>query len=416
VNGRPAPRRLFVLLLVVEALLPGCEASQPACDGGVCDRAAPTATGDAATPPPIRVVDEDAACAMQSTEASAGLDKQVDVLFVIDNSGSMGEEIAAIRRNIDQSFARIVEESRVDYRVLVLSAFGTEGTSVCIEPPLAGAPCADGLYATNGDRFFHYHLPIDSFDPWCKLLSALDRPDPNGRAPGGLKAWLRPDAEKVIVAITDDSPSCTYQGGGESQPVVFGAPGADPYEDALLFHQTLLAAAPEQLGVAPDARYAFYAFVGLSPHADATAPWFPHEPLQAELCDTAASPGLGYQALSVITDALRYPVCEGRGFDAVLRVLARSVVESAKAECSFQLPAPPRGQFLNKDTIHVEYRPRGDGEAVDIRQVAEEGRCDDHAFLLRGDRIELCRQACAIVEADRAAALRVLYGCLVDVE
>jgi hypothetical protein len=138
VNGRPAPRRLFVLLLVVEALLPGCEASQPACDGGDCDRAAPTATGDAATPPPIRVVDEDAACAMQSTEASAGLDKQVDVLFVIDNSGSMGEEIAAIRRNIDQSFARIVEESRVDYRVLVLSAFGTEGTSVCIEPPLAG--------------------------------------------------------------------------------------------------------------------------------------------------------------------------------------------------------------------------------------------------------------------------------------
>jgi hypothetical protein len=100
----------------------------------------------------------------------------------------------------------------------------------------------------------------------------------------------------------------------------------------------------------------------------------------------------------------------------VLRVLARSVVESAKAECSFQLPAPPRGQFLNNDTIHVEYRPRGDGEAVDIRQVAEEGQCDDHAFLLRGDRIELCRQACAIVEADRAAALRVLYGCLVDVE
>jgi hypothetical protein len=223
---------------------------------------------------------------------------------------------------------------------------------------------------------------------------------------------IDPEGYVLIVDRTKD----LIKSGGESQPVVFGAPGADPYEDALLFHQTLLAAAPEQLGVAPDARYAFYAFVGLSPHADATAPWFPHEPLQAELCDTAASPGLGYQALSVITDPLRYPVCEGRGFDAVLRVLARSVVESAKAECSFQLPAPPRGQFLNKDTIHVEYRPRGDGEAVDIRQVAEEGRCDDHAFLLRGDRIELCRQACAIVEADRAAALRVLYGCLVDVE
>jgi hypothetical protein len=402
--------------LALCTLLIGCEADDRACDGGACDAgtASPSPFLDGALP--VSEVAADAACAMQSTAASPGLDKQVDVLFVIDNSGSMTEEIAAIRRNIDQSFARIVEESRVDYRVLVLSAFGTTGTTVCIEPPLGGAACSDGLYATNGERFFHYHLPIDSLDPWCKLLGALDRPDPNGRAPDGLRGWLRPEAEKVIVMITDDSPACAFDPGDDSEPVAFGQPGADPVEDAVRFHQTLLARAPDQFGVASDLRYAFYAFVGLSAHADVTVPYFPYEPLQPELCDTAASAGLAYQALSVLTDALRYPVCEGRGFDAVLRVLARSVVESAKADCSFELPAAPAGMFIDPASVAIEYQPGAGGELRHIRQVRGEGDCDASAFYVGAGRIELCRQACAIVEADRSAALRVLYGCLPDVQ
>lgn len=410
VNARPALRQLGLL----GTLLLGCEATKAPCDGGTCEPKPSSVLGDGGLP--TQVVSEDRACAMQSTEASPGIDKQVDILFVIDNSGSMADEIAAIRRNIDESFARIVEESRVDYRVLVLSAFGTDGTAVCIEPPLAGAPCSDGLYATNGERFFHYHLPIDSFDPWCKLLGALDVPDPNGRAPQGLRGWLRPAAEKVIVAITDDSPSCQYASGSAAETASFGPPGADPFADALRFHELLLARAPDQFGVASDPRYAFYSLVGLRAHADADEPYFPHQALEPELCDTAASAGLPYQALSVITDALRYPVCEGRGFDAVLRVLARSVVESAKADCSFELPAAPAGQFLDPSTVLVEYRQGGTSEPVQIRQVRDEGDCDERGFFFAGERIELCRQACALVEADRAAALRVLYGCLADVE
>jgi len=414
VNARTGLPTLAVLGSLLLWL--GCEAGEAPCDGGACaSTPRPTSPlGDGGLP--TQVVSEEHACAMQSTEASPGLDKQVDILFVIDNSGSMAEEIAAVRKNIDENFARIVEDSRVDYRVIVVSAFGTDGTTVCIEPPLAGAPCSDGLYATNGERFFHYHLPIDSFDSWCKLLTALDVPDPNGRAPGGLREWLRPAAEKVIVAITDDSPSCKYDPGGDAQSVWFGKPGSDPFEDALQFHESLLAAAPDQFGVPASPRYTFYSLVGLQAHGDVSEPYFPHEALQPQLCDTAASAGLPYQALSVITDALRYPVCEGRGFDAVLRVLARSVVESAKADCSFHLPEAPAGQFLDPSTVLVEYRRGGVGEPVRIRQVRDASGCDDHGFVFAGQRIELCRQACAIVEADRAAALRVLYGCLVDVE
>ena len=75
---------------------------------------------------------------MQTTRAERGAVKEVDIIFVVDNSGSMTDEIDAIRRNINDNFAAIIEASGVDYRVILLSQYGREGTNVCIEPPLAG--------------------------------------------------------------------------------------------------------------------------------------------------------------------------------------------------------------------------------------------------------------------------------------
>ena len=139
-------------------------------------------------------------------------------------------------------------------------------------------------------------------------------------------------------------------------------------------------------------------------------PYFPHEPIVDEHCDTAPSPGLAYQALSVITDALRYPVCEGRGFDAVFRVLAQNVVESTKAECTFEIPEPPAGQSINRASIAIEYRAAG-GAPTAIDQVQDRDACGARSFYVADDQLQLCPDACAEVEADRRAELRVLYGC-----
>jgi hypothetical protein len=246
---------------------------------------------------------------------------------------------------------------------------------------------------------------------WCQLLSTFDRSDPEGRAPNGWQSFLRPEAHKALIVITDDSAVCTFERGEIS--VQFGAPEADPYEDALAFHRALLATSPEQFGAAPDVRYRFYSFVGMAPHELATEPWFPHEDLSAELCDTAASAGLAYQALSVITDALRYPVCEGRGFDVVFRALARSVIESTKASCVFQIPSAPVDQSINLRTISLEYRAGGTAAPLQLAQVENRDACDDRSFYVRGEQLELCPDACALVEADPAAQLDVLYECQV---
>src|SRR6185312_12349967 len=151
-----------------------------------------------------------AACAMQSIDAMPGDRRPVDIIFVIDNSGSMSEEIAAVRRNIDHDFAAIIDESDVDYRVIMLSLFGQEGTGVCIDPPLGGADCSQGVGKTNSDHYFHFNQEIGSNDALCQILDALDNGKLDKRAPKGLQQWLRKDAVKAFVLITDDSARCSY--------------------------------------------------------------------------------------------------------------------------------------------------------------------------------------------------------------
>jgi hypothetical protein len=399
-----ARRHLTRSLTSAVLALAACGEGEAACPGGRC----PGATRDlvdAALAP----VSADEACAMQSTRARRGVDKQVDVIFIVDNSGSMTQEIEAIRANINRSFASIIADSGADFRVILLSLYGTGGTSLCIDPPLAGSACGSGIVGTQSQVLYHYDVEIDSVGGWCTLLKTFDAPDAAGLAPDGWGAWLRPEAEKAFVIITDDSPSCSYQRGEER--VSFGGSGADPFADALAFHETLLALSPEQFGVPPNIRYAFHSIVGMAPRDVPTEPWFPHQEIENEICDTGASPGAGYQALSIITDALRYPVCEGRGFDAVFQVLARNVIERAKADCVFEIPEAPPEQGVDLLTVTVEYHPAGGDELVRFDQVASRDDCRRDAFYIADDRIRLCTDACDVVEADDAAELDVLYAC-----
>jgi hypothetical protein len=403
-------RRLTTLLRLgcFAGALIACTADRPCSGPGCAQKAAAAAPASSSAVEPT-LVDPEAACAMQSARAERGPSKQVDIIFAIDNSGSMSEEIAAIRENINRNFAALVQDSGVDFRVILLSLHGTGGTTICIEPPLAGAPCTEGLYATNSDSFFHYNVEVASLDAFCLLLYTFDHPDPEERAPRGWQEWLRPSAEKVFVLFTDDSAACLYRAGPDR--VEFGRADADPYADALLFHETLLALSPEQFGTPANARYRFFSIVGLGAQDPPTEPWFPGQSLNPATCESAPSAGLAYQALSVITDALRYPVCEGKGFDAVFRVLARNVIEASKLACVFELPAAPEDQAIDPRSIRIQYA-NADGEPPRLlEQIADETTCSARSFYIRDGRIELCPEACLTVQADPSTEIDVLYGC-----
>src|SRR5262245_13950664 len=74
----------------------------------------------------------DAACV--ATSAEAKLEKKpVDIIFIIDNSGSMTDNIAGVERNINQNFASIIGASSIDYRVIMLSEHGSaDDQRICV--------------------------------------------------------------------------------------------------------------------------------------------------------------------------------------------------------------------------------------------------------------------------------------------
>ena len=138
-------------------------------------------------------------CGNQVVEAQL-IPKPVDIILTIDNSGSMGEEILGVQNNINNNFAQLIADSGVDFRVVLVSLFGSDGTKVCIDPPLAGATCAAGLQASTSDVFFHYNLEIDSANSLCQLLVAFDRPGFGYSSQPADRRWTAHAQADVIAA------------------------------------------------------------------------------------------------------------------------------------------------------------------------------------------------------------------------
>jgi hypothetical protein len=404
--------RRFSSALCATLLVATGACSDDKCVGAKCpDAGAGTAgVGLVMTDAAIHAVSEDEACSAQSVHAMRGPKRPVDVIFVIDNSGSMDEEIAAVRDNINRDFAGIIAASGVDYRVIMLSKYGLDSLGVCVEPPLAEADCDLGIDKTNSAVFYHYDQEIGSNDALCQILSTFDRPDARGRAPQGWQAWLRPEAHKAFVIVTDDSPLCVY-GQGESQ-VMFGQPGMDAFEDALGFHSALLARSGAQFGVPPDIKYQFFSIVGMAAGPVPGEPFFPHQSIVTSTCDTAPAPGPTYQALSIVTDSLRYPVCEGRSFDSIFHVLASSVIQASQSDCEFEIPEAPPDQAFLLDSVNLEYRPGGGTSGAQrFRQVRTPAECAMKPAFYIDDHIRLCPTACSLVKKDPTPEVQILFGC-----
>lgn len=111
----------------------------------------------------------------------------VDVVWLVDTSGSMVAETAAVNANLNR-FATSLAQSGLDYRVVMIAARGTGRLRVCVPPPLGGANCADG------PRFRHVPQFIGSRNPLQILLSTYSQ----------WRDFLRPGTHRVIVAVTDD--------------------------------------------------------------------------------------------------------------------------------------------------------------------------------------------------------------------
>jgi hypothetical protein len=352
-------------------------------------------------PGEMRPVTIDDACVVD--QAQATLVKQpVDIILVLDNSGSMSDELQAVESNINVNFASILASSQIDYRVILISrhrqapptASEEASTSICVTTPLSGlADCTQAQEPVLTDRFFQYSIKIDSTNSFDLVLDTYNgnEEDKFDLAPLGWSQWLRPGAKKVFLEMTDDQPTM---------------PIAD-------FAQRLAALSPADFGSAQSPSFVFHSIIGIAAKTPPTAAYLPSEPVNTAICniDNVENAGVPYQELSRLTGGLRFPLCEFTGFDVVFRSIADDVVFTSNVACDFAIPNPPTGLTLNLDQVGVAYT-KGDGSgAVNFGQARALAECESNAFYIQNNRINLCPQACDEVRRDPLSKVDVLFTC-----
>ena len=355
------------------------------------------------------------ACAHQTVQAEL-IPRPVDIIFVIDNSGSMTEEIQGVQDNINASFAQIIEASGLDYRVIVLSRYGkATSTAVCIEAPLGGIPpggCAEPplLPVHNPGKFYHYSVEVDSTDSWCRILSTLHGAEIDlfKFAPDGWAEWLRPDAFKIFVELTDDRVVCDHLGAhyDDHNTIVGGASAASTFDLALR------AADPLQFGATQETRnYRFYSITGVGYNDPPDLPYVPTDPVLLTKCPSGVNSGTGYQGLSILTGALRFPLCDPTSYDVVFQALADGVITDAKISCEIEIPAPPEGKLVDEASIEVSFLPMGFIDPIQLQQVADPALCDAMSFYVSGGKVTLCPDACVAAQNHPDAHIFVEFNC-----
>lgn len=357
----------------------------------------------------------DEPCASDSGTTTL-VSRPTDIIVIVDNSSSMSGEITAIVDRINIDFADILESAGLDYQVILISRHGPIGLSanscddhgICIEPPLADAACdPDGPPGTTS-TFRHYSICIDSEDSLIKATASFEgTPPPDGDleesgyfdasdtlvaltdAPNGWHIWLRPDALRTFLEISDDDSDMAY---GD-------------------FLDWMYSKDPAYFGTAEEPNWIFHSIIGIEENTPADEPWLPEDPIVTDQCSGGAGEGEDYQELSIMSGGLRFPICNNDNFNVIFQAIADNVVEGAAIACRFtpnQAEGSPPPDF---DRVVVVYET-GDEESRRLERVTLPDDCTGgDQYYVEDDEIQLCPDICTEVEADPEAEIVVQVGC-----
>jgi hypothetical protein len=107
-----------------------------------------------------------------------------DVLVVVDSSGSMDEEVAAVQASLND-FAAGIQNAAVDLHLILI------GTEICIPAPLGSGMCPDD---ETLPLFRHVQETISSNDALSKIISTYSQ----------WSGSLRNHARTFLIVVSDD--------------------------------------------------------------------------------------------------------------------------------------------------------------------------------------------------------------------
>jgi len=303
-------------------------------------------------------------CAKAEAEA---VRPPVDVIVSVDQSGSMSDDIANVKANINK-LADFLKNTGLDYRVVMIGTVGTGSYDLCVPPPLGGPSCA-----SNGTTFRTVNRNVQSSDTLDIIVSTLSQTT----GPMAWRDFLRPESIKVFVPITDD----------------------DSYQlTATAFDSQLLGAAGGGLFGTPTLRkYVFYPITG--------AAAFPSE---STCGSNAVNNGKVYLDLAKRTKGKWFPIC-ATNFAPVFEEIGKSVASTVA--CELAIPEPGDGTELDLGQINVKIASP-DGKTQDILQ--DGSSCNDAngwQYDASKTKIILCGDACAAARGDTGTKVTVEFGC-----
>ncbi|MBN2341591.1 MAG: hypothetical protein JXX29_21625 [Deltaproteobacteria bacterium] len=345
-------------------------------------------------------------CAAVSEQAE-NTREPADIIFVIDNSKSLYDEIEMVRANMND-FSQQIMSSGIDPRIVIISCLpgdcgstGSVSYGICIDPPLGAA---DGCEYTNDEPdtddpeepvtddtnipvYKHISIRVPSMKGLEWLISTYD--DNNVLTVEGWHDMIRTNSVKHVVVVSDDGDETT----ADEFDAAFTALSPDLVD--YQFHG-IFAYTAKDLAEADDPCSTYAA--PSSPDADPPIYWD------------------SYTALVERTSGVSGDLCE-QNFDPVFEALGSSVIASSKLNCEWALPTPPDGETLDPDLVNVRFSS-ATVDAYLVGNVPSAADCppDTHGWYYDDatapSRIYVCPDTCTWFQNQTDATLSIEFGCV----
>ncbi|MFO0757535.1 MAG: hypothetical protein U0359_13650 [Byssovorax sp.] len=304
--------------------------------------------------------------------------RPVDIIWAIDTSDSMVNELQAVEDNMNV-FAGAILNQGIDVHVVLIAKPGNpdDGSifnpdpGICIGPPLATGSCPGG---SKPPSYQHVEVAVNSNNALNRLLENYP----------AYKGTLRKDSIKYFSVVTDDD--ATDGPNNSAQAFINNVDAIDPaYFEAWKFFGVFCTG---NCGV-------FLA---------------------------CAATGNVYNQLVALKGGVAGDLCGGNsnGFASVFSALAQTVVQGKELDCAWDIPAPPPGQMFDPGLVNVNFTP-SNGMPSPIFHVKTPGDCGPQGGWYYDDntsptKVQVCPSTCAVIKGDFGAKIDILFGCVtVDV-
>ena len=310
-----------------------------------------------------------------------------DIIFGVDTSGSMAEEVMQVQANLN-AFSQQIVDSGIDARVIMLATL-QDGSSLtsggqAVEGPCVGAPLGSGQCPddSNPPAYVHINTPVTSWDVLDVYVNAYPM----------YEEYLREDSIKTFVTISDDNADGTNHPFAALAPV-YGVP----------------------IPVINNADAFIEAVAALEPGSGMWDDWHYSGIFSFSLCPSAATGAVGvvHQALVDATGGVAGDLCLQQ-FAPVFDELAKQVVASATLACDWQIPAPPDGEAFDPTRSNVNITL--DGSSEPLLKVPDGTQCgagdgwhyDDEAA---PSKVLACPATCTRIQGAASAQVDLQFGC-----